>query len=64
MDWGVPKSNDWCPYKKKEIWTQIHREEDTMGKWRYTERVMTEVDIEVMHQQAKEHQRLLGTTSS
>lgn len=27
-----PKSDDWCLYKKREIWTQKHREETRRGR--------------------------------
>lgn len=32
LDEGGPKSNDWSLYKKREIWTQTHREENTRQK--------------------------------
>lgn len=37
LDWGGPKSTDWCHYKKEEIWTQIDTQrrplEDRGSDW-------------------------------
>lgn len=47
-----PKSNDWCPYKKKRSHRETHREGDGMKM---------EAEIGEMCLQAKGHQGLLAT---
>lgn len=41
-----PESSDWCPYKRRDTETQLHREEG----W-----VTTETEVQVMQLEAKDH---------
>ena len=51
----VPKSNDWCPNKEKEMQRHTKREED---------HVKTEAEVGVTLQQGEEYQALLAMARS
>ena len=53
-----PKSDDCCPYKRREIWTQTRTEGRHVKTQRHRQEghMMTEAEIGVMRLQAKELQ--------
>ena len=48
--------NDWCPYKKREIWTHTQYTETQ----KRDSHMQMEAEIRVMHVQAKERQRFVS----
>lgn len=63
MEWTITQ-DDWCPYKKREIWIQTCTEKRRSWNDADTEeehRVMMEAEIGVLQLQAWEHQGLTAT---